>query len=168
MIINVTSYAVLHHHYETFSLDESWINERMPQLESKIRNSSSVKLFTSFLILGAHWGLWFQGWLSTKQVGEGRYITRINMNKQRHSGFFQVAVRVSLALSLSCISLIPWLLTQKSDTILKKVIMNGILSRFMAGFFVFAFYRKIDEYLFPDEAQIKGLPDERSSEESIE
>lgn len=90
VLLSLLSYVVLQHHYATFSIDPSWVSIITDDIKEKIRVSSTQKLFTSFIISGAYFGLIVQSWIFTEEVAQGKSVSRINMEKQRHTGFYQV------------------------------------------------------------------------------
>lgn len=167
IILNATALAVLVYHDSNFSIDVKWTMITEDQI-LRVKTASSIKLFTSTILLGAYAGLLVQRQIFAEEIEPGVVIDRIDMRPLRHFGFLQMCVRVCIAIALSLVSIVPWLITSKSDPLLKKVFLAGMLPRFLSAFMVFAFFRKIDQGLHTPQEFEYYEPEESEDELKIE
>jgi hypothetical protein len=89
IILNATALAVLAHHDSNFSIDVKWTMITEDQI-LRVKTASSIKLFTSTILLGAYAGLLVQRQLFSEEIEPEVIIDRIDMRPLKHFGFLQM------------------------------------------------------------------------------
>jgi len=157
--LNAAAIAAVYHHEANFDVNSTW--KELTDLHiGYLKTETAIQLFASANLLGAYLGFLLQ--IGLAKWNEGKYI---EMDKLDNYTFLQTSFRISLVLILSFLSLIPWNIGAMQEDVVHKVLLQSIAYRFVSAFAVFAFFRKIDTIVHPEEEFVHYQLSETSDSE---